>query len=273
MEYTTAGDDEAAPAVSNEIVMPSGGQFYPASRYAAAIDDESKLRALDRPLGTCEGNQWEPTLGSDMYDARKLVPTRGVPSDPSRIQEVAFPKALLRTGPYDCRAENDAYAIQTTSDYMFNNATKQDRYKAMKKPTKPGPPEGALKAAPETLRPDLLLNAGPPRPMNQPASVAVVSGSARAQAPVYVSGSDGGYYYNPSDLTSAMEKNQRARAGSNGLAWIGDSQQQQKTNPDPNLSYQYMAANQRDNLQANAVAPKKPMITSPYSENSPFAAF
>jgi hypothetical protein len=207
-----------------------------------------------------------------MYDARKLIPKRSVPSDPARIQEIAFPQALIRSGPYDCREEADKYNLAQASGFMFNNATKQDRYKAMNKPTKPGPPEGALKAAPETLRPDLLLNAGPPRPMNQPASVAVVSGSATAQAPVYVSGSQGGYYYNPSDLTSAMEKNQRARAGSNGLAWIGDSQQQ-KTNPDPNLSYQNMAANQRDNLQANAVAPKKPMITSPYSENSPFAAF
>ena len=144
MQYTTAGDNEAAPPVNPEIVLPAGGANYPYQRYSTAIDNESALRRLDRPLGTCEGNQWEPSLRSDMYDSRKLVPKRSVPSDPRRIEEMAFPQALLRSGPYDCRAQADAVNMGLASDYMFNNATKQDRYKLMGKPVRPAPPAESL---------------------------------------------------------------------------------------------------------------------------------
>jgi hypothetical protein len=130
---------------------------------AQAIDDESKLRALDRPLGTCEGNQWEPNFNGDMFNCRLLVPERQGSSS-SRIEELSYPQALLRSGPYDCRAANDAYNVSVSSDYNFNNATKQDRYKQMNKGSKPAPPEKPLVAAPETLRPDLTFNAGPPVP-------------------------------------------------------------------------------------------------------------
>jgi len=267
MEYTTSGEQDTAPEINPSIVMPSGGQFYPASRYTEAIDNESKLRALDRPLGTCEGNQWEPSMEGDMYNSRLLVPDRTNPVDPKKIQELAYPKALLRSGPYDCRANNDAYAIQISSDYMFNNATKQDRYKSMNKPTKPAPPTGSLKAAPESLRPDLLFNAGPPRPIPAAPTVVVSGSAAQNQKPVYVSGSDGGYYYNPSDLAKAMEKNeQQYAAGSGRVDWNAPA-------PDrnPGRSYERGAANQRADLLANAKSPV--MITSAFSDNSPFAAF
>jgi hypothetical protein len=166
MEYTTAGEQVPAPDVNPTIDMPNGGQFYPPGRYAAAIDDESKLRALDRPLGTCDDKQYKPNMGGDMFDSRILVPEHAVPSDPSKIQELAYPRALLRAGPYECREQNDKYNVSVSSDFMFNNATKQDRYKAMKKPTKPYPPESPLSAAPERMRPDLTFNAGPPVPVN-----------------------------------------------------------------------------------------------------------
>jgi len=161
MEYTTAGEEQAPQHTDPNIVMPPGGKFYPPDRYTAAIDDESKLRVLDRPLGTCEGNQWEPNIEGDMYNSRPLVPKGQSASDPSKIQELAYPRALLRSGPgpYECREENDKYNVSVSSDYLFNNATKQDRYKQMNKPTKPGPPEGSLKASPERMRPDLTFNA------------------------------------------------------------------------------------------------------------------
>jgi hypothetical protein len=163
MEYTTAGPAEAAPAVGPSVVMPQGGQFYPPGRYAAAIDSESQLRRLDRPLGTCEGNQWEPTATSDMYVDKALVPRKaGNWGMSARVQELAYPKALLRNGPYECRAQADAMNVQLASDYIFNNATKQDRYKLMKKPTKPAAPAAPLQAAPEKMRPDLTFNAGRP---------------------------------------------------------------------------------------------------------------
>ena len=260
MEYTTAGEQDAAPAIDPNIVMPSGGQFYPASRYAAAINDESKLRVLDRPLGTCELDQWEPSPSSDMYDARVLVPKRQTTGS-SRIQELAYPKALLRSGPYDCRAQNDAYNVMTSSDHMFNNATKQDRYKSMNKPTKASPAVAPLKAAPEKLRPDLLLNAGPPTPI--PASpIVVASGSANGREQIL--SSVGGPYLE-SDLAAAMAKNEQHRAGSAGVAWNPPT-----ADLNPARSYERAAQNQRGDLLANAVSP---MRTNPLTDDSRFAPF
>ena len=280
LEYTTAGEDTPPPELNPNIVMPQGGEFYPVSKYMGAIDDESKLHWLDRPLGTCEGNQWQPNPRGDMFNSRLLVPERKGTIDPTKIEELAYPQALLRSGPYDCRAQNDATAIQTSSDYMFNNATKQDRYKQMNKGSKPAPPSSPLKAAPEQLRPDLLLNAGPPRPAPVASPLVVVSGSAaQQQKPVYVTGSDGGMYYNPSDLASALAKNEQMRAASAGVAWnpTGDS----VASSPPENAYARQAANQRADLQVNAVAPHRAQqnavtfqnLTTPFSENSPWSPF
>lgn len=178
MEYTTAGEQEPAPETNPSIVMPGGGQFYPPNAYAEAIDNESKLRWLDRPLGTCEGDQWQPSLRSDMFNSRILVP--GHTSDPSKIQELAYPRALLRSGPYDCREQDDKYNVSVSSDYLFNNATKQDRYKAMNKPTKPASAEAPLSAAPERMRPDLTFNAGGPDPSEGSMSYANIAANQRA---------------------------------------------------------------------------------------------
>jgi hypothetical protein len=304
MEYTTAGEDTTAPEVNPSIVMPNGGQFYPASKYKEAIDNESKLRALDRPLGTCEGNQWQPDSRGDMFNSRLLIPERKGNINPKKIEELAYPQALLRSGPYDCRATNDAYAIQTSSDFIFNNATKQDRYKQMNKATRPAAPVGVLKAAPETLRPDLLLNAGPPSPSPVASPIVVVSGSAQQnQKPVYVTGAEGGAYRNvdgkyvyqqgsgtsdfnylPSDLASVMLKNEKTRATAAGAVW---NPEQPAVNSsillNENRSYERTAANQRADLQVNAVrpAPKQKslfqaasdILTSPFAENSPWSPF
>jgi len=131
LEYTTTGEDTPAPPIASSVVMPSGGQFYPISRYMAAIDSESQLRRLDRPLGTCEADQWEPSASGDMYNPRLLVPTRR-DVNPNVIEEVAFPKVLLTAGPYDCRNDMDKQNV-VLSDRLFNNATKQDRYKLLGK--------------------------------------------------------------------------------------------------------------------------------------------
>ena len=159
LEYTTAGDQEPAPETDPNIVMPSGGSMYPPDKYLKAIDNESKLRALDRPLGTCEGNQWQPDTNGDMFNSRILVPQGK--TDPTKIEELAYPRALLRTAPYDCRQQNDTYNVSVSSDYKFNNATKQDRYKQMNKPTKPAPAAGVIQAAIEIIRPDLNFAAAP----------------------------------------------------------------------------------------------------------------
>jgi len=127
LTYTTTGEDLPPAPVAPGTVLPMGGEFYPISRYMAAIDKESELRRLDRPLGTCEGDQYFPNERGDMFNSRALVPKiRNV--DPSKIEEIAFPKVLMSSGPYDCRYDADTVNIGL-SQRMFNNATKQDRYK------------------------------------------------------------------------------------------------------------------------------------------------
>jgi hypothetical protein len=66
-----------------------------------------------------------------MYNPRLLVPTRR-DVNPNVIEEVAFPKVLLTAGPYDCRNDMDKQNV-VLSDRLFNNATKQDRYKLLGK--------------------------------------------------------------------------------------------------------------------------------------------
>jgi hypothetical protein len=130
LEYVTAGEDVPAPPVAAGAVLPSGGQFYPASRYSAAIDNESALRRLDRPLGTCDKDQYQPPLGGDMYNSRLLV-HRSARTD-RQVRELEFPKVLLKGEPYPCRHDMDVQNIGL-SDRVFLNATKQDRYKLLGK--------------------------------------------------------------------------------------------------------------------------------------------
>lgn len=126
MEYTTAGANEAAPDVSPDVALPSGGKFYPPSRYLAAIDNESRLRRLDRALGTPEIEQYVPSSKSDMFTNHTLLPQRT--TDSRFMSELSVPQATLRAGPYPCREEADTINMER-STRLFNNATKQDRYK------------------------------------------------------------------------------------------------------------------------------------------------
>jgi hypothetical protein len=62
-----------------------------------------------------------------MYISKMLVPERKQAPSSSMIDELAMPRALIRSGPYDCRenSEMDAWA---RSPFLFNNATKQQKY-------------------------------------------------------------------------------------------------------------------------------------------------
>lgn len=131
LEYTTSGENEPAPHVSERVVLPMGGETYPSSRYTAAIDNESALRRLDRPLGTCDEDQFYPNKGGDMFNQRILVPHR-ITTDPSKISELALPRVARTLREYECRAKDDV--VNTSlSGRRFNNATKQDRYGLMGK--------------------------------------------------------------------------------------------------------------------------------------------
>ena len=126
LEYRTSAPEEKAPEVPNSLVFPGGGDVYPPTRYLNNIDKESLLRRLDRPLGTCDPEQFQPNVNGDMYNSRLLVPESS--KNPSRfVEELSMPQALLRLGPYGCRAEADQKNWDR-SPRLFNNATKQDRY-------------------------------------------------------------------------------------------------------------------------------------------------
>jgi hypothetical protein len=134
-EYRTTAPEQAAPEVPNDVVFPMGGEVYPPTRYLNSIDKESLLRRLDRPLGTCDDKQYQPPTSGDMYVDRLLVPESKAPT--SRfVNELSMPQALLRKGAYHCREQADQ-ANWDRSPRMFNNSTKQDRYKAAMEPPRP----------------------------------------------------------------------------------------------------------------------------------------
>jgi hypothetical protein len=132
LEYRTSAAGQNAPVISDDMVFPQGGEVYPPDRYLRAVDKESQLRRLDRPLGTPETKQYTPPQDGNMYNDRLLVPTSNKP--PSRfVEEISMPQALLRAGTYNCRTQADELNW-SRSPRLFNNATKQDRYMG---PTEP----------------------------------------------------------------------------------------------------------------------------------------
>ena len=127
LEYVNSGSaSEQAPPPPKNMVFPSGGEFYPPTRYASSIDNESLLRRLDRPLGTCDKDQYEPKRYGDMYVPNATVVRRQAPTT-EMVSELAMPRVLIRGGPYDCRLEADE-KNWSRSPFLFNNATKQQKY-------------------------------------------------------------------------------------------------------------------------------------------------
>ena len=135
LEYRTSAPEQAAPNTPKDLVFPMGGEVYPPDRYQRAIDDESLLRRLDRPLGTCDPEQYVPPFRGDMYVDRMLVPKSAKPPSPF-VEELSMPAALMRVGPYGCRAAADQINWDR-SPRLFNNSTKQDRYRAPASVEKP----------------------------------------------------------------------------------------------------------------------------------------
>jgi hypothetical protein len=126
LNYVTTQDFEEAPRPNDSMVMPSGGTVYPPTRYRESIDNESLLRRLDRPLGTCDQDQYKVPLSGNLFRPNSTVDRQTQPN--SRfVEELSFPMACMRNSDYDCRsqAQQEAWA---RSGSMFNNATKQERY-------------------------------------------------------------------------------------------------------------------------------------------------
>jgi hypothetical protein len=135
--YVTSGPTIPAPMPPNDMVFPSGGEFYPPGRYSANIDVESNLRTLDHPLDKwCPSTKYIPRQSSNMYVSGSTVPDRKALSD-AFVSELSMPQALLRTDIYTCRSENDTKYFDR-SPRLFNNPTKQDRYGSAKFYALPG---------------------------------------------------------------------------------------------------------------------------------------
>jgi hypothetical protein len=152
-DYVTSGPAIPAPLPPKNMVFPMGGEFYPPGRYAAAIDDESKLFYLDRTLDRyCQTHEYIPPRNSDMYVPNVMV-TRTVKPTSDFVQELAMPQAVLRETGYNCRTENDQ-ANWNRSPRLFSNPTKQDRYGAQTFYALPGGvltfPHGGVEKVPLT---------------------------------------------------------------------------------------------------------------------------
>jgi hypothetical protein len=61
-----------------------------------------------------------------MYVPNMTVPRKHQPTT-EMVSELAMPRVLIRGGPYDCRDEAEK-KDWSRSPYIFNNATKQQRY-------------------------------------------------------------------------------------------------------------------------------------------------
>jgi hypothetical protein len=105
LQYTTSGDNQPAPDIPADVVLPSGGAFYPASR--------------------CDAEQFYPNGHGDMYSQRPLVSYE--PTDSPFVAELALPRVARNVQEYACRAQDDAVNI-SLSPRIFFNSTKQDRY-------------------------------------------------------------------------------------------------------------------------------------------------
>jgi hypothetical protein len=124
-QYTTTGPVEALPA-TGDIVFPSGGSLHPPNRYSEAIDNESRLRRQDRPLGISERKQYVPDLNGEMFQSRIFLGKSSAPTS-KMIDELSMPKVALNVGPYNCRVQQDIRNIAATPN-LFNNSTKMQKY-------------------------------------------------------------------------------------------------------------------------------------------------
>jgi hypothetical protein len=118
MNYVTSG-----PAVNQA----------PVTR-ADAVDRESELRRLDRPLGIAESKQYLPPMDSDMYTYKKISLPRRLP-DAGAVSELEVPSALLRDSmykSYQCRDVDDRNTMhmQQQAGQMFGYSSKLEKYRA-----------------------------------------------------------------------------------------------------------------------------------------------
>jgi hypothetical protein len=134
LQYVNSGPAEPAPAVPPTMVIPGAGEFYPPNRYSAAINDESLLRRLDRPLnndllpgrGGCFPQQYTLPQTSDAYQQYSLLPPQNPPKS-KMARDLADPPVLEHLGQYKCSEEAMVCNLKG-APRMFNNFTSLSKY-------------------------------------------------------------------------------------------------------------------------------------------------
>jgi hypothetical protein len=134
LQYVNSGPATPAPPVPATMVIPGASEFYPPGRYAEAINNESLLRRLDRPLnqdllpgpGSCFPEQYVLPATSDAYQQYSLLPPQ-VPPKSEMVRRLADPPVLERGGQYRCSEEAMVCALKGAPRF-FNNFTSLAKY-------------------------------------------------------------------------------------------------------------------------------------------------
>jgi len=134
LQYVNSGPAEPAPPVPASMVIPGAGEFYPPGRYQEAINNESLLRRLDRPLNEdllpgkkgCFPEQYTMPATSDALQQYVLLPPQMKPSSPM-VRRLQDPPVLERMGQYKCSEEAMVCDLKG-SPRFFNNCTRQSKY-------------------------------------------------------------------------------------------------------------------------------------------------
>ena len=135
LQYMNSGAGEPAPNVPESLVVTGAGTFYPPNRYSAAIDQESRLRRLDRPLnedllpgrGSCFPQQYVLPDDSDATQQYVLLPPQVLPRS-KMVRELDSPMVTRDMTQYKCSEEAMVCNMNGASRF-FNNFTSLDKYR------------------------------------------------------------------------------------------------------------------------------------------------
>ena len=134
LQYVNSGPAEAAPPVPPTMVIPGASEFYPPSRYSEAINNESLLRRLNRPLNedllpgpkSCFPQQYVLPATSDAFQQYSMLPPQTAPR--SQIaRNLADPPVLQNLGQYKCSEEAMVCGLKGAPRF-FNNVTSMSKY-------------------------------------------------------------------------------------------------------------------------------------------------
>jgi hypothetical protein len=135
LNYVNSGAAEQAPSIPASMVVTGAGEFYPPNRYMDAIDNESALRRLDRPLNrdlppgndSCFPQQYVLPPTSDAYQQYILLPPQRPPMS-KMVQELEIPKVIEKIHQYSC-SEKAMMCDMSAAPRFFNNHTRLQKYK------------------------------------------------------------------------------------------------------------------------------------------------